>query len=185
MTAQIIDGRAVAARVTAEIADRVATRRNAGRSQPGLAIVLVGENPASRVFVRNKREMIRAVGMRSFPHDLPATTSQQELLALIASLNSDPAVHGILVQSPLPTQIDADIVSESIDSRKDVDGLYPYNMGRLLLRRPLLSPCSPKGCMRLLRETGEDLAGKRALVVGDSKLVGRPMALELLMARAP
>lgn len=183
MAARIIDGKAVAARIAAEIAERVATRLAAGRSRPGLAIVLVGDNPASRVFVRNKRKTIQAVGMRSFAHDLPGSASQQELLLLIDSLNADPLVHGILVQLPLPKHIDAAAISETIDQRKDVDGLYPYNIGRLVLKRPLLRPCSPYGCMRLLKETGQDLVGRDAVVIGDSSLVGRPMALELLMAR--
>jgi methylenetetrahydrofolate dehydrogenase (NADP+)/methenyltetrahydrofolate cyclohydrolase len=121
--------------------------------------------------------------MASFSHDLAAATSQQTLLALVDRLNADPAVHGILVQLPLPKPIDPDTVTERIDPRKDVDGLHPYNIGRLALKRPLLRPCTPYGCMTLLRDTGEDLVGKHAVIIGQSNIVGRPMALELLMAR--
>jgi methylenetetrahydrofolate dehydrogenase (NADP+)/methenyltetrahydrofolate cyclohydrolase len=146
-------------------------------------VVLVGENAASQIYVRNKRRMTEAAGMASFSHDLSATTSQPELLALLERLNADPAVHGILVQLPLPKHIEPDAVAERIDPRKDVDGLHPYNVGRLVLKRPLLRPCTPYGCMTLLADTGEDLVGKNAVVIGQSNIVGRPMALELLMAR--
>lgn len=183
MTARIIDGKARAERLTAEIRSQVAARVAAGGRQPGLAVVLVGENAASQVYVRNKRRTTDAVGMLSFAHDLPATIAQDELLALIARLNADPAVHGILVQLPLPRHIDPDAVTEAIDPGKDVDGLHPYNVGRLVLKRPLLRPCTPYGCMTLLRDTGEDLVGKHAVIIGQSNIVGRPMALELLMAR--
>jgi methylenetetrahydrofolate dehydrogenase (NADP+)/methenyltetrahydrofolate cyclohydrolase len=183
MTARIIDGKARAERLTAEIRTQVAARVAAGGRQPGLAVVLVGENAASQVYVRNKRRTTDAVGMLSFAHDLPATIAQDELLALIARLNADPAVHGILVQLPLPRHIDPDAVTEAIDPGKDVDGLHPYNVGRLALKRPLLRPCTPYGCMTLLRDTGEALVGKHAVIIGQSNIVGRPMALELLMAR--
>jgi methylenetetrahydrofolate dehydrogenase (NADP+)/methenyltetrahydrofolate cyclohydrolase len=183
MTARIIDGKARALRLTTEVAAQVAARVAAGKSAPGLAVVLVGENPASQVYVRNKRRMTGTSGMRSFAHDLPATTSQVELLALIDALNKDPAVNGILVQLPLPPQIDADLVTERIDPLKDVDGFHPYNIGRLVLKRPTLRPCTPYGCMTLLKDTGEDLVGKHAVVIGQSNIVGRPMALELLMER--
>ncbi len=183
MTARIIDGKARAERLTAEIRAQVAARIAAGGRQPGLAVVLVGENAASQVYVRNKRRTTDAVGMASFAHDLPATIAQDELLALIARLNADPAVHGVLVQLPLPRHIDPDAVTERIDPGKDVDGLHPYNIGRLVLKRPLLRPCTPYGCMTLLRDTGEDLVGKHAVIIGQSNIVGRPMALELLMAR--
>jgi methylenetetrahydrofolate dehydrogenase (NADP+)/methenyltetrahydrofolate cyclohydrolase len=183
MTARIIDGKARAERLTAEVAAKVAERVRAGKPRPGLAVVLVGENPASQVYVRNKRKMTDAAGMISVSHDLPATTSQEALLALIDRLNSDRAVHGILVQLPLPREIDPDSVTERIDPTKDVDGLHPYNIGRLVLKRPLLRPCTPYGCMTLLRDTGEDLIGKHAVIIGQSNIVGRPMALELLMAR--
>jgi methylenetetrahydrofolate dehydrogenase (NADP+)/methenyltetrahydrofolate cyclohydrolase len=183
MTARIIDGKARAQRLTSELATKVAERVAAGKPRPGLAVVFVGENPASQVYVRNKRRTTDATGMVSFSHDLPATTSQEVLLRLIDRLNADPAVHGILVQLPLPRQIDPDAVTERIDPGKDVDGLHPYNIGRLVLKRPLLRPCTPYGCMTLLRDTGEDLVGKHAVIIGQSNIVGRPMALELLMAR--
>jgi len=183
MTARVIDGKARAERLTAEIADKVAARVAAGKSMPGLAVVLVGEHSASQVYVRNKRKTTDAVGMRSFAHDLPATATQRELLVLVDTLNRDPAVSGILVQLPLPKQIDADAVTERIDPLKDVDGFHPYNIGRLVLKRPLLRPCTPYGCMTLLKDIGEDLVGKHAVVIGQSNIVGRPMALELLMER--
>jgi methylenetetrahydrofolate dehydrogenase (NADP+) / methenyltetrahydrofolate cyclohydrolase len=183
MTARIIDGKARAERLTAEVAAKVAERVAAGKPRPGLAVVLIGDHPASRVYVRNKRRMTDASGMVSFSQDLPATTPQDALLALIDRLNTDPAVHGVLVQLPLPREIDPDVVTERIDPGKDVDGLHPYNIGRLVLKRPLLRPCTPCGCMTLLRDTGEELVGKHAVVIGQSNIVGRPMALELLMAR--
>ena len=183
MTARIIDGKARAARLAADIGAQVAARVAAGKSVPGLAVVLVGDNPASQVYVRNKRRMTDATGMRSFAHDLPATTSQADLLALIDALNRDPAVNGILVQLPLPSHIDSELVTERIDPLKDVDGFHPYNIGRLVLKRPMLRPCTPYGCMTLLKETGEDLVGKHAVVIGQSNIVGRPMALELLIER--
>ena len=183
MTARIIDGKARALRLTEETAGRVAARVAAGKSPPGLAVVLVGDNAASHVYVRNKRRTTVAVGMRSFAHDLPADTSQADLLALIDAMNIDAAVSGILVQLPLPKHVDEELVTERIDPRKDVDGFHPYNIGRLVLKRPLLRPCTPYGCMTLLKVTGEDLVGKHAVVIGQSNIVGRPMALELLMER--
>jgi methylenetetrahydrofolate dehydrogenase (NADP+)/methenyltetrahydrofolate cyclohydrolase len=183
MTARLLDGKAVAARVTDEVRADVARRAAAGRATPGLAVVMVGENAASQVYVRNKRRTTEAVGMRSFAFDPPADVPEAELLALIDRLNGDPQVHGILVQLPLPPQIDPARVIERIDPRKDVDGFHPYNVGRLVVKSPLLRPCTPWGCMRLLAETGESLVGRHAVVIGQSNIVGRPMALELLMAR--
>ena len=183
MTARIIDGKARAARLTAQIGERVAARVRTGKAPPGLAVVLVGENPASQVYVRNKRRTTETAGMRSFAFDLPVATSQAELLALIDSLNADSAVNGILVQLPLPQQVDGELVTERIDPRKDVDGFHPYNIGRLVLKRPILRPCTPYGCMTLLKDTGVDLVGKHAVVIGQSNIVGRPMALELLIER--
>ena len=183
MSAHIIDGKARAERLVAEIGDRVAARVASGASPPGLAVVLVGDSAASQVYVRNKRRTTEAAGMRSFAFDLPAATTQAELLLLIDALNRDPAVNGILVQLPLPAHIDDELVTERIDPLKDVDGFHPYNIGRLVLKRPTLRPCTPYGCMTLLADTGEDLAGKHAVVIGQSNIVGRPMALELLMAR--
>ena len=183
MTAHIIDGKAVALRVTDEVRIEVAARVAGGRQAPGLAVVLVGENAASQVYVRNKRKTTEAVGMRSFAFDLPVTASEANVLDLVDRLNADPAVNGILVQLPLPKQIDPERVIERIHPRKDVDGFHPYNVGRLVLKMPTLRQCTPFGCMRLLEEPGESLVGKHALVIGQSNIVGRPMALELLMAR--
>ena len=183
MTARILDGKARAARLTADVAARVAERVRAGSAPPGLAVVLIGENPASQVYVRNKRRTTEAVGMRSFAFDLPASTTQAELLALVDSLNADRAVNGVLVQLPLPQHIDGELVTERIDPRKDVDGLHPYNIGRLVLKRPMLRPCTPYGCVMLLKDTGADLVGKHAVIIGQSNIVGRPMALELLIER--
>jgi methylenetetrahydrofolate dehydrogenase (NADP+)/methenyltetrahydrofolate cyclohydrolase len=183
MPAQIIDGKAVAQRVTDQVRADVAAHIAAGGTAPGLAVVLVGENAASQVYVRNKRKTTETVGMRSFAFDLPATTSEAEVLALVDRLNADPAVNGILVQLPLPKQINPERVIERIDPKKDVDGFHPYNIGRLVLKMPILRPCTPFGCMRLLQETGQDLVGMHAVVIGQSNIVGRPMALELLMSR--
>jgi len=183
MTARLIDGKARAERLTGDVRDAVAARVAGGKSAPGLAVVLVGENAASQIYVRNKRRTTEATGMRSFAHDLSATASQAELLALIDALNRDPAVNGILVQLPLPKHIDEAAVTERIDPMKDVDGFHPYNIGRLALKRPLLRPCTPYGCITLLKDIGEDLVGKHAVVIGQSNIVGRPMALELLMER--
>jgi len=183
MPAQILDGKAVAQRVTDEVRANVAAHVAAGGAAPGLAVVLVGDSAASQVYVSNKRRTTETVGMRSFAHDLSATASEAELLALIDRLNADPAINAILVQLPLPKQIDPERVIERIDPKKDVDGFHPYNIGRLVLKVPTLRPCTPFGCMRLLQETGENLVGKHAVVIGQSNIVGRPMALELLMAR--
>jgi len=183
MTASIIDGTARAARITDEVATQVRERLAAGKATPGLAVVLVGAHAASMVYVRNKRRITDDVGMRSLSFDLPATTTQPELFALIDRLNADPTVQGILVQLPLPEHIHVDEVAERIHPDKDVDAFHPYNLGRLVLKRPRLRPCTPYGCMILLRDTGEDLVGKHAVVIGQSNIVGRPMALELLMAR--
>jgi methylenetetrahydrofolate dehydrogenase (NADP+)/methenyltetrahydrofolate cyclohydrolase len=183
MAARILDGRLVAAELTSEVGEQVAARVAAGKPPPGLAVVLVGEHAASQLYVRNKRRTTETVGMRSLAIDLPADAPEHELLAVVDRLNSDPAVSGILVQLPLPSQMMSERVIERIDPRKDVDGFHPYNIGRLVLRMPTLRPCTPYGCMRLLAAAGEPLAGKHAVVIGQSNIVGRPMALELLMAR--
>jgi methylenetetrahydrofolate dehydrogenase (NADP+) / methenyltetrahydrofolate cyclohydrolase len=183
MTARILDGKAIAARVNAEVRAAVDARLASGKPAPGLAVVLVGENAASQVYVRNKRRMTDASGMRSLAFDLPADARESELLDVIDRLNADSRVNGILVQLPLPKQIAVERVIERIDWRKDVDGFHPYNLGRLALKMPTLRPCTPYGCMRLLAETGEDLVGRHAVIIGQSNIVGRPMALELLMAR--
>ncbi len=183
MAARIIDGKAQAERVLEEVRAGVAARARSGKDVPGLAVVLIGENAASQVYVRNKRRSTDGTGMRSFAFDLPADLPQDALLARIDALNADPAVHGILVQLPLPKHIEESAVTERIAPLKDVDGFHPYNIGRLLQKRPTLRPCTPYGCMRLLAATGEDLVGKHAVIIGQSNIVGRPMALELLMAR--
>jgi len=183
MAARIIDGKAEAETVVQEVRSAVAARVAGGGLAPGLAVVMVGEHPASQVYVRNKRRMTEASGMRSLARDLPADVSQQDLLAHVDALNDDPAVHGILVQLPLPSQIEEAAVTERIHPLKDVDGFHPYNIGRLVQKRPTLRPCTPYGCMRLIASTGESLVGKHAVIIGQSNIVGRPMALELLMAR--
>jgi len=184
MTARIIDGRAIAAKHRARIADEVAQLTAAGQRPPGLAVVLVGDNPASEVYVRNKRRACEEAGIESHSFNLPAQTPQMDLLALIERLNRDRAVDGILVQLPLPPHIDPETVIETIDPAKDVDGFHPYNVGRLAVRLPRLRPCTPWGVMQLLREIGEPFKGRTACVVGASNIVGRPMALELLLAGA-
>lgn len=182
MSAQIIDGQAVAAAIRERIQARVQERATRGLRIPGLAVVLVGDNPASQVYVRSKRRDCEQVGIRSFAYDLPADVSQAELLALIDSLNADQAVDGILVQLPLPDHIDTETVIERIHPDKDVDGFHPYNVGRLAVRMPVLRPCTPYGVITLLEYSGIEIKGKECVVVGASNIVGRPMALELLLA---
>lgn len=180
MTARIIDGKAVAAALRAEVAARVATLP----FTPGLAVVLVGEDPASAVYVRSKDKAAREAGIHAQTIPLPADTPEAHLIAEIARLNADPSVDGILVQLPLPPQIDADRVIEAIDPAKDVDGFHPLNVGALANGRPALVPCTPAGVMKLLRHAGASLSGARALVLGRSAIVGRPMAALLLAADA-
>ncbi len=182
MTAQLIDGKAIAASLRLQIAQRVAERRLQGLRAPGLAVILVGSDPASQVYVSHKRKDCEEVGFDSRAYDLPAETSQEELLGLIDSLNENPEIDGILVQLPLPTHLDASLLLERISPDKDVDGFHPYNIGRLAQRMPMLRPCTPKGIITLLASTGVDLYGLNAVVVGASNIVGRPMALELLLA---
>ncbi len=182
MTAQLIDGKTIAATLRQQIAQRVTDRLQQGLRAPGLAVILVGHDPASQVYVAHKRKDCQEVGFLSRAYDLPETTSQDELLGLIDQLNDDPAIDGILVQLPLPKHLDASQLLERIRPDKDVDGFHPYNVGRLAQRMPLLRPCTPKGVMTLLESTGVDLHGLNALVVGASNIVGRPMALELLLA---
>ena len=183
MTARILDGKAIATDLRQRIANDVARRKEQGQRAPGLIVVLVGENPASQVYVRNKQKACEQAGFFSEILRLPASTSQAELLSLVDKLNRRDDVDGILVQLPLPEQIDEDAVTERILPTKDVDGFHPYNIGRLVLRRPLLRPCTPKGVMTMLASTGLDLVGKDAVILGQSNIVGRPMFLELLMAR--
>jgi methylenetetrahydrofolate dehydrogenase (NADP+)/methenyltetrahydrofolate cyclohydrolase len=182
MTAQLIDGKAIAASLRQRIARQVAERRGQGLRVPGLAVILVGTDPASQVYVSHKRKDCEEVGFLSQAYDLPGTTRQDELEALIDRLNDDPAIDGILLQLPLPAGLDASGLLERIRPDKDVDGFHPYNVGRLAQRIPLLRPCTPKGIMALLESTGQDLYGMNAVVVGASNIVGRPMAMELLLA---
>jgi methylenetetrahydrofolate dehydrogenase (NADP+)/methenyltetrahydrofolate cyclohydrolase len=182
MSARILDGKRIAQELMDRIGRRVAERSAKGLDVPGLAVVLVGDDAASSVYVRNKRKACHQVGFRSFDFDLPSRTSQEELIALIDQLNADPAVHGILVQSPLPDHIDEDALVDRIDPGKDVDGFQAVNVGRLALRRFGLRPCTPRGVMTLLGHTDRPVRGQHAVVVGVSNHVGRPLALELLIA---
>jgi methylenetetrahydrofolate dehydrogenase (NADP+)/methenyltetrahydrofolate cyclohydrolase len=182
VAARILDGRKIADGVLDNVRRRVRQRVAAGMPAPGLAVVLVGADPASAVYVRNKRRACEQVGFVSIDHDLPADTPEDALFALIASLNADPAVHGILVQLPLPPHIDATRLIQHIDPGKDVDGFHAENVGRLALRQPGLRPCTPKGVMTLLAHTDRPVRGRRAVVVGVSNHVGRPMLLELLLS---
>jgi methylenetetrahydrofolate dehydrogenase (NADP+)/methenyltetrahydrofolate cyclohydrolase len=179
----IIDGKLVAAKVRAEVADRVKELARTGLV-PGLTVVRVGDDPASAVYVKGKRKACEEVGMRSVEHHLPATVGEAELLGLIARLNGDPETHGILVQLPLPKHIDESKVLDAISPAKDADGFHPVNVGALWLAKPAPRPCTPAGVMRLLDETGVDPRGKRALVVGRSNIVGKPMAYMLLERHA-
>ncbi len=184
MTATLIDGKAVAAKVREEIKQQVERRLAEGKRPPGLAVILVGQDPASQVYVNNKRKACAEAGIVSKSFDLPDTTSQEELLGIIDALNEDRDVDGILVQLPLPSHIDSETVIERIRPDKDVDGFHPYNIGRLTLRLPTLRPCTPYGVMQLLDSVGEVYKGRDAVIVGASNIVGRPMALELLLAGA-
>jgi methylenetetrahydrofolate dehydrogenase (NADP+)/methenyltetrahydrofolate cyclohydrolase len=183
MPAVILDGKALAARIRGELAEEVGRLRGRG-VEPGLAVVLVGEDPASQIYVRNKTAACAQAGIRTFDHRLPATTSEAELLALVARLNADPAVDGILIQLPLPGAIDARRVLPAVDPRKDVDGIHPDNVGRLLMGEPRFVACTPFGIMKLVAEAGLSLAGANAVVVGRSNMVGKPMAALLLAADA-
>jgi methylenetetrahydrofolate dehydrogenase (NADP+)/methenyltetrahydrofolate cyclohydrolase len=182
MSARIIDGKAISADIRGSIKTRIATRSADGRRAPGLAVIIVGEDPASVVYVRSKRRACEETGIRSFDYDLPADTSEADLLALIDNLNADENVDGILVQLPLPALIDPETVIERIRPDKDVDGFHPYNIGRLAIRMPAFRSCTPYGIMKLLERTGQTIRGLDAVVVGASNHVGRPMALELLLA---
>ncbi len=176
-----IDGKAFADKLRARVAEQVRELKSAHGLTPGLAVVIVGDDPASHVYVRNKNKSTLEAGMKSFEHQLPVDTSQKELLTLIDGLNSDPAVHGILVQLPLPKQIDEQAVLAKIDPNKDVDGFHVINAGRLATGLPGLVPCTPLGCLMLIKDTlGKDLSGKRAVVLGRSNIVGKPMAQLLL-----
>ncbi|PKU25302.1 bifunctional methylenetetrahydrofolate dehydrogenase/methenyltetrahydrofolate cyclohydrolase FolD [Telmatospirillum siberiense] len=182
--AKIIDGNAVAADVRAAVASQITILRAGGAPLPGLAVVLVGADPASQVYVRNKNKRAAEVGINSFEHYLPAETSEAELLGLVERLNLDPQVHGILVQLPLPAQIDAQKILEAIHPAKDVDGFHPFNVGRLVTGGPALVPCTPLGCLLLAKRELGSLSGKRAIVLGRSNIVGKPMAQLLLRESA-
>ena len=184
MSAQLIDGKRVSEEVQASVREHVEQLKAEGRRVPGLAVIQVGEDPASKVYVGNKRRACERTGIHSVAHDLPSETTQEALLALIDQLNEDASIDGILVQLPLPRHIDSEAVIERIHPDKDVDGFHPYNVGRLAQRIPSLRPCTPYGVMRLLETYGIDPKGMEAVVVGASNIVGRPMALELLLAGA-
>lgn len=184
MSAEIIDGKAFAAKIRAEVAQECAAFRAQTGVQPGLAVVLVGNDAASEVYVRNKGIQAKEAGFNSLEYRLPAETTQRELLAQVAALNADPQVHGILVQLPLPAHLDADAVLNAIAPDKDVDGFHPVNVGRLWTGNPVSIPCTPLGCALILKDRLGDLSGKRAIVIGRSNIVGKPMAALLLAANA-
>jgi methylenetetrahydrofolate dehydrogenase (NADP+)/methenyltetrahydrofolate cyclohydrolase len=185
MSAKILDGKALAARIKTELASEVGDLRAQG-VEPGLAVVLVGEDPASQIYVRNKTASCAQAGIRTFDHRLPSTTPQAELLALVAKLNADPAVDGILIQLPLPRGLDAREILPTVDPRKDVDGIHPDNLGRLVMGEPRFVACTPAGIMKLIEESnlGTSLAGVNAVVIGRSSMVGKPMAALLTNADA-
>lgn len=184
MTAQLIDGKAIAQEVRDEVRRDVDGLLRRGGRRPGLAVLMIGDDPASAIYVRNKRRACEECGIRSVAHDLPQSTSEIELLGLIDELNVDDSVDGILVQLPLPDHIRQDAIVERIDPRKDVDGFHPYNIGRLAERNPLIRPCTPYGVIRMLDRIGVSVQGLHAVVVGASNIVGRPMSLELLLMGA-
>ncbi len=182
MTATLIDGKKIAKELRLSVKEKVDQRLAKGQRAPGLAVILVGADPASQVYVGSKRRACEEVGFVSRSYDLPVTTTEKELLALVSELNNDDAIDGILVQLPLPEGIDGNCVIEHINPKKDVDGFHPSNVGKLALRQPGLRPCTPKGIMTLIQSTGVNTKGLDALVVGASNIVGRPMSLELLLA---
>jgi methylenetetrahydrofolate dehydrogenase (NADP+)/methenyltetrahydrofolate cyclohydrolase len=182
MTAQIIHGKMIAEDLLNQIQEKIKVRTDAGKRPPCLAVILVGADPASAIYVRNKRLACEKVGVRSISHDLPASTTQEALFSLVDELNHNPEIDGILVQSPLPAHINEELLIERISPLKDVDGFHPYNIGRLAVRQPALRSCTPFGVIKLLEASGIDPMGLDAVVVGVSNHVGRPMALELLLA---
>ncbi|MCA1834684.1 MAG: bifunctional 5,10-methylenetetrahydrofolate dehydrogenase/5,10-methenyltetrahydrofolate cyclohydrolase [Actinobacteria bacterium] len=183
MSARVLDGKAIAAAVKSELTARVAKLHESGVT-PGLAAVLVGEDPASKVYVGGKRKDAAEIGMLSIDADLPGDVTQEHLLEVVQNLNADPAVHGIIVQLPLPRDIDPVVIQEALDPGKDVDGLHPENVGLLALGRPRFVPCTPAGCVEILRRSDIDITGKLVAVVGRSTLVGRPLSI-LLSTKAP
>ena len=182
MKAQILDGKKIAATVKERIHAEVAERIKLGKKRPVLAVILIGNDPASQTYVNAKYKACELVGIQSQSYNFPTTITEPELTSLIDTLNNEQDINGILVQLPLPEHIDKTKILEKINPGKDVDGFHPYNLGRLCQRRPALRPCTPKGVMQLLSATGQELLGKDAVIVGASEIVGRPMALELLMA---
>ena len=182
MTAHLIDGKQIAKQVRQDVASYVKSLKEAGKRQPGLAVVLVGADPASQVYVSNKRKACEEVGFLSRSFDLPADSSQEELIALVDKLNDDAEIDGILVQLPLPAGLNSEAILERIHPHKDVDGFHPYNIGRLAQRIPALRPCTPKGIMTMIEATKRPVKGLDAVIVGASNIVGRPMSLELLLA---
>ena len=185
MTAQRLDGKATAAAIRAEIAASVAARTAAGKRPPGLAVILVGDNPASQTYVRNKRKSCESAGITSWLHTFPADVTQADLLDRIADTDADPAVHGILVQLPLPSHIDESTVIHAIDPIIDVDCFHPENVGRMAIGHPRYYPCTPYGVVELLRRNGHDPAGKEVVIVGRSNIVGKPLALMMAQKRTP
>ena len=184
MTAKIIDGKKIAQETISDIKEAISKTKKEGTKPPGLAVIQIGENPVSKIYVRNKRIACDQVGMQSFNYDLPETTSEKELIELVALLNKNPEVNGILVQLPLPDHINETKIIETIDPIKDVDGFHPYTIGRLMQRIPILRPCTAIGVITILDYIGVDAVGKNAVIVGASNLVGRPLALELLLRGA-
>lgn len=184
MTAQILDGKALAMTIRQGLVEKVRDLVASAKQPPGLAVIKIGNDPASAVYVKNKRAACDEVGFFSLAYDLPESASESELLSIINDLNKNPQIHGILVQLPLPASIRSDFILEQIDPNKDVDGFHPYNLGRLMQRRPNLRPCTPLGVMTLLEKTNIPVGGLHAVIVGASNIVGRPMSLELLLAKA-
>ena len=184
MTAKIIDGKKIAQETISEIKGAISKITTEGTNPPGLAVIQIGENPVSKIYVRNKRIACNQVGMQSFNYDLPETTSEKKLIELVISLNKNPEINGILVQLPLPDHINETKIIETIDPIKDVDGFHPYTIGRLMQRIPILRPCTAIGVITMLDYIGVDAVGKNAVIVGASNLVGRPLALELLLKGA-
>lgn len=181
MTAALIDGKDIAKQLRDSVKEKVQQRIENGQRAPGLAVILVGSDPASQVYVGSKRKACEEVGFVSRSYDLPCTTTEQELLSLVSELNQDDTIDGILVQLPLPEGLNSDLIIEHINPQKDVDGFHPSNVGKLLLRQPGLRPCTPKGIVSLIKSTGVDTKGLNAVVIGVSNIVGRPMILELLL----
>ncbi len=184
MTAKIIDGKQIANEILFEVKETISKATMKGKQPPGLAVIQVGENSASKIYIKNKRIACSKVGFKSFNYDLPEQTSEKELIELVVSLNSNPEVNGILVQLPLPPQINETIIIETIEPIKDVDGFHPYTIGRLMQRIPILRPCTAIGVMTMLDSIGADPIGKHVVIVGASNLVGRPLALEFLLRGA-